>query len=131
MRRQPPASRALCLLACAAATLSCVPVAGAAGTEDAGALVPSFKEGDVIGLADVDKLRPFLPDEFWRNRDFFFYEGMQLTIGRRADYTPSQQFQAATRFKDSASAAEPENYGGRPSRSRRSTARRTRRPASS
>jgi hypothetical protein len=76
----------------------------AAGTEDAGALVPSFKEGDVIGLADVDKLRPFLPDEFWRNRDFFFYEGMQLTIGPiQADYSPSEQFLAATRkFKGQA-----------------------------
>jgi hypothetical protein len=87
----------LALAVCAAATLIAVSPARAAEAQDAGALVPTFQEGDVIGFDQVDKLRPFLPDEFWRNRDFFFYEGMQLTIGpTQADYTPSEQFEAAT-----------------------------------
>ena len=56
-----------------------------------------FKEGDVIGLEDVGKLKPYLPKEFWNNRDFFFYEGMQLEIGpTQADYSPSDVYKAAT-----------------------------------
>ena len=39
--------------------------------EDAGALTPAFKEGEVISLDQIEKLRPFLPKEFWDNRDFF------------------------------------------------------------
>jgi hypothetical protein len=66
--------------------------------EDASALTPAFKEGDIITMDDVEKLRPFLPDEFWDNRDFFFYEGMQLEIGpTQYDYSPSDQFKAATK----------------------------------
>jgi hypothetical protein len=69
--------------------------------EDAGALVPAFKEGDILGFDDVDVLRPFLPEQFWDNRDFFFYEGMQLEIGpTQYDYSPAGPFQAATdRFR--------------------------------
>ena len=40
-----------------------------------------FKEGDTISFADVEKLKDFLPPEFCDNREFFFYEGMQLEIG--------------------------------------------------
>ncbi len=65
--------------------------------EDAGAVVPTFQEGDLIGFDEVQKLKPFLPEEFWDNRDFFFYEGMQLEIGpTMADYTASKQYVAAT-----------------------------------
>ena len=46
--------------------------------EDAGGAVPSFQEGDVLSFEEAEKLKPFLPTEFWDNRDFFFYEGMQL-----------------------------------------------------
>jgi len=69
--------------------------------EDAGALAPAFQEGDVITFDLVDKLRPYLPDEFWDNRDFFFYEGMQLEIGpTQFDYSPNDQTKAATeRFR--------------------------------
>jgi hypothetical protein len=69
--------------------------------EDAGALTPAFKEGDVITFDQVEKLRPFLPDAFWDNRDFFFYEGMQLEIGpTQFDYSPNDQTKAATeRFR--------------------------------
>jgi len=72
-----------------------------AEVEDAGSGTPSFQEGDVIGFDQVDKLKPFLPEEFWDNRDFFFYEGMQLEIGpTMRDYTPNDQFMgASTKYK--------------------------------
>jgi hypothetical protein len=67
--------------------------------EDAG-VAPSFKEGDVITYEQIDSLRPFLPPEFWANRDFFFYEGMRLEIGPfYRDYSPPAEFlQASERF---------------------------------
>ncbi len=40
-----------------------------------------FKEGDTITFDQIEKLKDFLPPEFWTNREFFFYEGMQLEIG--------------------------------------------------
>jgi hypothetical protein len=87
----------LVLAVCLAALLTGAAEGRAAAGDDAG-VVPSFKEGDVIGLGDVEKLRPFLPAEFWDNRDFFFYEGMQLQIGpTQADYSFSEQFENATR----------------------------------
>ena len=65
--------------------------------EDAGGAAPQFKEGDVITLEQVDKLKPFLPEEFWDNRDFFFYEGMKLEVGPfHRDYTPAEAYQAAS-----------------------------------
>ncbi|HEY8154574.1 MAG TPA: DUF1329 domain-containing protein [Myxococcota bacterium] len=75
--------------------------AAAQKAEDAGGLTPSFKEGDVISLDQVEKLRPFLPEQFWDNRDFFFYEGMKLEIGpTQRDYSPAKEYVAATeKFK--------------------------------
>ena len=75
--------------------------ASAQTAEDAGSMVPQFKEGDVISLDQVEKLRPYLPTEFWDNRDFFFYEGMRLEIGpTQADYKPADAYLAATaKFK--------------------------------
>ncbi len=72
--------------------------------EDAGSGGPAFREGDVITFDNVDSLRQYLPDEFWANRDFFFYEGMQLKIGPfQRDYTPSDVYMAATeKFKGQA-----------------------------
>jgi hypothetical protein len=65
--------------------------------EDATATGPSFREGDILTLDQIDKLRPFVPKPFWDNRDFFFYEGMRLEIGpEQRDYSPSKEFQAAT-----------------------------------
>ena len=62
---------------------------------------PPFKEGDVIGLDQIDSLQKYLPKEFWDNRDFFFYEGMKLQIGPAyADYTPAAAYQAATKAND-------------------------------
>jgi hypothetical protein len=66
-------------------------------SQDAGT-GPTFREGDVLGLEQIDRLQPYLPDEFWNNRDFFFYEGMQLEVGPfHADYSPNETFDAATR----------------------------------
>ncbi len=69
--------------------------------EDAGALVPQFQEGDVITMDQIEKLKPFLPAEFWDNRDFFFYEGMQLEIGASmTDYSEAKEYKAASeRFR--------------------------------
>ncbi len=60
--------------------------------EDAGAAFP-FTEGDVVGLDRVDALRPYLPEELWANRQFYFYEGMQMEIGpSRRDYAPAAAY---------------------------------------
>jgi hypothetical protein len=65
--------------------------------EDAGVSGPAFKEGDVITFDKLDSLKPFLPPEFWANRDFFFYEGMRMEIGPfHADYSPPPEYKAAT-----------------------------------
>ncbi len=65
--------------------------------EDVGPGTPTFEEGDVITIDEVESLKPFLPPEFWSNRDFFFYEGMQLEIGPFfRDYSPPSEYQAAT-----------------------------------
>jgi Protein of unknown function (DUF1329) len=56
-----------------------------------------FKEGDVIDYKSVDKLKNFLPDPFWENREFFFYEGMELEIGPvQRPYPVSPTYVAAT-----------------------------------
>jgi len=74
--------------------------ASAQNAEDAGALAPQFQPGDTITYDQIDKLKPFLPAEFWDNRDFFFYEGMQLKIAPTADYSPAKEFVGATeKFK--------------------------------
>ena len=64
--------------------------------EDATPWTPSFEEGDVITVDEIESLKPFLPAEFWSNRDFFFYEGMQLEIGPFfRDYSPPPEYQEA------------------------------------
>ncbi|HTY18608.1 MAG TPA: DUF1329 domain-containing protein [Myxococcota bacterium] len=62
---------------------------------------PAFKEGDVLTMNDVEKLKPYLPKEVWDNRDFFFYEGMALEIGPSfRDYSPAPVYKDATdKFK--------------------------------
>ncbi len=91
MRPQP-----LCWLAIASLVLLATP-AMADEVEDAGVITPQFAEGDVLTTDSVNKLKPFLPEQFWDNRDFFFYEGMQLRIGpTMRDYSQSPQFEAAS-----------------------------------
>jgi len=77
------------------AVLLLAPVAS--GQEDATSVGPPFSEGDVISFEQIDQLEAYLPEEFWRNRDFFFFEGMQLEVGpAHADYSPAEAFAEAT-----------------------------------
>ncbi len=64
-----------------------------------------FKEGDIITLDQVDKLKNYLPPEFWENREYFFYEGMEMTIGpAKREYGAAKAYVAATeRFRGQAS----------------------------
>jgi hypothetical protein len=76
--------------------LTLVMAASASAQEDAGGVGPTFKEGDVITMDKIESIKPYLPQEFWANRDFFFYEGMQLKIGPfYADYGPPKEWLAA------------------------------------
>ena len=69
-----------------------------------------FREGDVIAFDDINKLRDYLPEEFWRNRDFFFYEGMEMEIGPAfRDYSPASVYQTATGQFSKAVRLGPEN----------------------
>src|SRR5690606_22879133 len=98
----PGGRRMLRSLSSAVALLVLVAAAPAVrAQDDAPGGPPPFSEGDVIGLGDIDKLRPYLPKEVWANRDFFFYEGMKLEIGPSfADYSPAPVYQEATaKFK--------------------------------
>ena len=77
----------------------------AAQQEDVGpGAPPTFKEGDVISMDKIESLKPFLPPEFWANRDFFFYEGMKLEVGPFfRDYSPAPEYHAASaQFKGQA-----------------------------
>ena len=90
-------------IACAA-LLTLLLAGAAAAQEDAGVVGPAFKEGDVVDFDRIDSLKPYLPPEFWGNRDFFFYEGMRLEIGPFfADYSPAKEYEAATEtYKETA-----------------------------
>ncbi len=71
---------------------------------------PTFREGDVITLTKVDSIKAFLPPEFWANREFFFYEGMQIEIGPfRRDYSPPPAYEAATKRLAGQARIGPEN----------------------
>ena len=60
-----------------------------------------FKEGDVIDFASSEKLKDFLPPEFFENREYFFFEGMQLQVGPIfKPYPPAPEYAAMTeKFK--------------------------------
>ena len=62
-------------------------------SEDAAPGIP-FKEGDVISFETIDKLKDYLPPEFWEHREYFFYEGMEIEIGPvMRDYAPASAYQ--------------------------------------
>ena len=83
-----------CVLIAVAALVVALP---ALAQEDADVVGPAFQEGDIITFDKIDSLRPYLPDPFWANRDFFFYEGMQLEIGpTNRDYSGPKEFKDAT-----------------------------------
>jgi hypothetical protein len=66
--------------------------------EDVAPGAPTFKEGDTITFDKVESLKAYLPPEFWSNRDFFFYEGMQLEIGPSfRDYAEPEAYQAISK----------------------------------
>jgi hypothetical protein len=78
-------------------TLLLAPSLAAFAQEDVAPGAPTFKEGDTITFDKIESLKPYLPPEFWDNRDFFFYEGMQLEIGPTdRDYSEPAAFQAAS-----------------------------------
>jgi len=80
-----------------AAAVAAALLATPALAQDVAPGTPTFSEGDVIGFDQIDQLKSFLPPEFWANRDFFFYEGMQLEIGPFfKDYSPADEYKAAT-----------------------------------
>ena len=96
----------------------------------------AFKEGDVITFDQVEKLKPFLPEQFWDNRDFFFYEGMKLEIGpTQCDYSPAKECDRRDREvqgpAEDRPRRQPRELRRRPAlpAGRRSTARAIRRPA--
>ncbi len=56
-----------------------------------------FQEGEVISYESIDKLKDYLPPEFWKNREYFFYEGMEMTIGPSyRDYSEPKTYHDAT-----------------------------------
>ncbi len=79
-----------------------IPV-GAEAREALDDVVPGvpFQEGDVISFASLDKLKDYLPPTFWENREYFFYEGMEIEIGPFfRPYPEADVYQAASeRFR--------------------------------
>jgi hypothetical protein len=56
-----------------------------------------FKEGQVIGFDQLEKLKDYLPPEFWKHREFFFYQGMEMEIGPSfRDYSEAKAYLDAT-----------------------------------
>ena len=73
-------------------------------TVDAIPNVP-FREGDVLTYDQIDKMKDYLPPEFWQHREFFLYEGMAIEIGPSfRDYTAADAYTAASeRYRGEAS----------------------------
>ncbi len=69
----------------------------------AGDVAPGFpfKEGDTVAFDQMNKLKEYLPTEFWENREYFFYEGMAIQVGPiQREYSASDSYNtASTRFK--------------------------------
>ncbi len=65
-------------------------------TQDAVPGLP-FEEGDVISFDEIDKLEGYLPPEFWKHREYFFYEGMEMEIGpAQREYGAADAYVAAS-----------------------------------
>lgn len=103
--------------------LSCLVLAAPVwAAEKGGDALPNlpFKEGDTITFDQLDKLKDFIPAPFWENREFLFYEGMQLEVGpTMRDYTEADAYKAATeKYKGQAKVVEDGGLGdftaGRP-----------------
>jgi hypothetical protein len=62
-----------------------------------------FKDGDRVTYDQIEKLKDYLPPAFWENREYFFYEGMEIQIGGQREYGSSDAYLAATkRFEGAA-----------------------------
>lgn len=56
-----------------------------------------FREGETFDMDRIEALRDYLPPFIWEYREKFFFEGMQLVIGRCFhDYSPPSFYRAAT-----------------------------------
>lgn len=54
---------------------------------------PLFREGEVLGQADLDKLRPFLPPRYLEE---FNFSGVEFHVAPSGNYAPHQDYLAAT-----------------------------------
>jgi len=114
-----------CLVACTTATTAALATPppenrcptmtahrGGEAHEDAVAM--PLREGMVLAYEDVLSLRTLLPDEIWRNREQFFFEGMKLEIGpcHRRYPVPSFQADATAEFAGRARVDEAGNLRG-------------------
>jgi len=69
-------------------------------TEQDDAIPVPLREGMLLGYQNILNLRELLPIEIWRNRDQFFFEGMQMSVGpcHRRYPMPSFFSDATTEF---------------------------------
>jgi hypothetical protein len=54
---------------------------------------PMFRDGEVLGQADLEKLRPFLPPRYI---DEFNFAGVEFHVAPSGNYAPHQDYLAAT-----------------------------------
>jgi hypothetical protein len=52
----------------------------AVASEDAVPGIP-FKEGQVLGMDEIGRIKDYIPEPFWENREFFFFECITMEIG--------------------------------------------------
>ena len=69
----------LVLVMSAAASTASAQLA-AVDAEDAVPGIP-FKEGQILGMDELDRIKDYIPEPFWENREFIFFEGMTMQIG--------------------------------------------------
>jgi hypothetical protein len=55
---------------------------------------PQFKPGDVLTYKDIEKLKPWIPREFW---SAIFFPEMEMKIGPTRDYSPHPAYLEATK----------------------------------
>ena len=72
-----------------------LPAGAQEGADDALPEAP-FKPGDVLTFEELDKLKNYLPQEFWEHREYFFFDGMELEIGETRSYGAATVYDEAT-----------------------------------
>jgi len=89
-----------------AATLLFLLLAAAARAQEPFPLAP----GTVVGHADREQLEPWLPSQYWAQRDVFLPPGMEMEIGPAfRDYAPPPVYQAATEANRGAATLGPDD----------------------